>query len=150
MVIRADQHQVGQLGGSAVFPVPDVVGVQSAGGATAGDRAHAVTVLQGAAQPPVDLAGGAAGADDLAVAFEPDLIGGITGQVLAFGVGECRTQMQCAGALLHIEMHHHGGVLAVGSAGRFGVPAGLDQTQKCLIPDGNGAAFSDTRSLLSP
>jgi hypothetical protein len=27
MVIWADQHQVGQLGGTAVFPVADVVGV---------------------------------------------------------------------------------------------------------------------------
>ncbi len=94
VVKRADQDQVGQLGGAAVFPVPDVVGVQTAGGPAAGDRAAAVAVLQGAAQPPADRAGGPPGADDLAVAFEPDLAGGITGQVLAFGVGEQRTQMQ--------------------------------------------------------
>ncbi|WP_231110712.1 DUF222 domain-containing protein [Mycobacterium avium] len=40
---------LGQFGGAAVFPVPQVVGVQSAGGATAGDRAAAVAVFEGAA-----------------------------------------------------------------------------------------------------
>ena len=57
VVIRAYQHQVDQLGGAAVFPVPDVVGVQTAGGATAGNRARGVAVLERAAQPPVDLTG---------------------------------------------------------------------------------------------
>jgi hypothetical protein len=27
VVIRAEQYQIGQLGGAAVFPMPDVVGV---------------------------------------------------------------------------------------------------------------------------
>ena len=94
VVIGADQHQVGQLGGAAVFPVPDVVGVQTAGGATTGNRAGAVAVLQRAAQPAADQPGRPAGADDLAVTFEPDFAGGITGQVSAFGLGEQRTQMQ--------------------------------------------------------
>ncbi|ETB37964.1 hypothetical protein MAHJHV53_48280 [Mycobacterium avium subsp. hominissuis] len=49
VVIGADQDQVGQFGGAAVFPVPQVVGVQAAGGATAGDRAAAVAVFEGAA-----------------------------------------------------------------------------------------------------
>ena len=35
VVERAEQDQVGQFGGAAVFPVPDVVGVQSAGGPAA-------------------------------------------------------------------------------------------------------------------
>ena len=100
VVIGADQHQVGQLGGAAVFPVPDVVGVQTAGGSTTGNRAGAVAVLERTAQPAVDQAGRPPGADDLAVTFEPDFTGGITGQVSAFGLGEQRTQMQRSGALL--------------------------------------------------
>jgi hypothetical protein len=86
MVIRAYQHQVEQLGETAVLPVPDVVGVQTAGGTTAGNRARGVAVLERAAKPPVDQAGRSAGADDLAVTFEPDFTGGITGQLSAFGV----------------------------------------------------------------
>jgi hypothetical protein len=50
-----------------------------------------MAVLQRAAQPAVDGAGGSAGADRLAVAFEPDFAGGITGQILAVGVGQQRT-----------------------------------------------------------
>ena len=57
MVIRTDQHEVVQFGGAAVFPVPDVMGVQTAGGAAAGDRAGGVAVLEGAAQPAVDHPG---------------------------------------------------------------------------------------------
>ena len=132
VVIRAYQHQVGQLGGAAVFPVPDVVCVQTAGGTTAGNRAHGVAVLERAAKPPVDHAGRSAGADDLAVTFEPDFTRGITGQVSALGVGEQRTQMQRGGALLNVEVHHHSGVLPVWAAGRLGVPAGLDQAHKRL------------------
>ena len=88
MVIGAEQDEVVQLGGTAVFPVPDVVGVQTAGGATAGDRAHGVAVLECAAQPSVDQPRRAAGTDGLAGTFEPDFTGGITGHVLAFGVGQ--------------------------------------------------------------
>ena len=88
MVIRADQHQVAQLGGTAVLPVPDVVGVQTAGGPTARNRTGGVAVLQRAAKPPVNHPGCSAGADGLTVAFKPDFTGGITGQVLAFGVGQ--------------------------------------------------------------
>jgi hypothetical protein len=40
---------LGQFGGAAVFPVPQVVGVQTAGGPTAGHRAHGVAVFEGAA-----------------------------------------------------------------------------------------------------
>ena len=67
VVIGAEQHQVVQLGGAAVFPVPEVVGVQTAGGPTAGNRAHGVAVFERAAQPPVDQPGRPAGTDDLAV-----------------------------------------------------------------------------------
>ena len=96
VVIGAEEHEVGQLGGAAVFPVPDVVCVETAGGSTAGNRAGGVAVLECTAQPAVDQAGRPPGADGLPVAFEPDFTGGITGQVSAFGVGEQRTQMQRA------------------------------------------------------
>ena len=75
------------------------MGVQTTGGATARNRAHAVAMLQRAAKPPVDQPGRPAGTNGLAVTFEPDFAGGITGQVAAFGVGEQRTQMQCRSAL---------------------------------------------------
>ena len=91
-----------------------------------------MAVLEGAAKPPIDHAAGSAGADDLAVALEPDFTGGVTGQVSALGVGQQRTQMQRGGALGHIDVHHHGGVVAVGPPRRLGVPAGLDQPDKRL------------------
>ena len=112
--------------------VPEVVGMQTAGGTAAGYRAGGVAVLECAAQPPADRAGGAPGADDLTVTFEPHFTGGITAQVLAFGVGEQRTQMQRGGALGDVEVGHHGGVLPVRAAGGLGIPAGLDQAQKRL------------------
>src|SRR6185312_11007416 len=111
MVIGAEQDQVGQLGRAAVFPVPDVVGVQTAGGIAAGNHTGAVAVFEGAAQPPVDQPGRSARADDLAVALEPHFTAGITGQLAAFGVAEQRAQMQGGGALLNVEVCHHGGVL---------------------------------------
>ena len=126
MVIRAYQDQVEQFGRTAVFPVPDVVCVQTAGGPAAGNRARGMAVLEGTAKPPADHAGRSAGADDLAVTFEPDFTGGVTGQVSAFGVGEQRAQMQRGGALRHIDVHHHGGVLPVWPPGRLVVPSGLD------------------------
>ncbi|OBB58799.1 hypothetical protein A5757_15280 [Mycobacterium sp. 852013-51886_SCH5428379] len=49
VVKRADQGQVPQFGGAAVLPVLQVVGVQAAGGPTAGDHAGLVAVLEGAA-----------------------------------------------------------------------------------------------------
>ncbi|OBI90214.1 hypothetical protein A5661_03175 [Mycobacterium asiaticum] len=109
----------------------EVVGVQTAGGPAAGHRTRGVAVLE-AAQAAVDLAGGAPGADGDTVAFEPHLVGGITAEVLAFGLGQHRTQMQRGGGLVHIQVHDHGGVLAVRAAGHIGVPAGLDQRQECF------------------
>ena len=99
VVIGAEEHEVGQLGRAAVFPVPDVVCVQTAGGSAAGNRAGGVAVLERTAQPAVDQAGRPPGADELPVTFEPHFTGGITGQVSAFGLGEQRTQMQRSGAL---------------------------------------------------
>ncbi len=130
MVVGADQDQVGQLGGAAVFPVPDVVGVQAAGGAAPWDRARIVAVLEGAAKPPADHPGGPGGADGFAVALEPDLTGGITGQVLAFGLREQWTQMQRGNAALDVKVCHHGGVLPMGAAGGLGVPARFDQAHE--------------------
>src|SRR5829696_6470163 len=93
MMVGAYQHQVEQLGGPAVLPVPDVVGVQTPGGTTTGNRARGMAMLQRTAKPPVDQAGGSPGADDLAVAFKPHLTGGITGQISAVGAPENMTKM---------------------------------------------------------
>ena len=84
MVVGAEQDEVGQLGGAAVFPMPDVVGVQAAGRSAAGNRAGAVAVFEGTAKPSVDDPGRSAGADHLAAAVEPDLTGCIAGQVSTF------------------------------------------------------------------
>ena len=96
VVIRAQQHQVVQLGGPAVFPVHDVMGVQTAGGPATRHRARGVAVLQRTAQPAADQPRRPPRPDRLPVAFEPHLTGGITGQVLAISIGEQRTQMQRA------------------------------------------------------
>ena len=93
MVIRAQQHQVGKVGGAAVFPVPNVMSMQTTGGATARNRTAGIAVLECATQPPIDGAGHPARTDDPAVASEPHFTGGITGQVPAIGVAEQRTQM---------------------------------------------------------
>jgi hypothetical protein len=46
VVVGADQCEVVEFGLAAVFPVPDVVGVQTAGGSAAGDDAAAVAVFE--------------------------------------------------------------------------------------------------------
>ncbi len=86
VMIGADQHQVVQLGKAAVFPMPDVVGMQTTSGATTGNRARAVAVLQGTAQPTGDQPRRPPGADDLPVTFKPHLTGGITHQISALGL----------------------------------------------------------------
>ena len=132
LVVRAYQHQVGKVGGTAVFPVPEVMGVQATGRSATGNRARGIAVLEGTTKPAADRAGCSAGADDLTGALEPDLTAGITGQIAAVGIRQQRTQMQRRGALLHIDVHHHGGVLPMGPARRLGVPAGLHQPHKRL------------------
>ena len=131
-MMGADQDQVGQLGGAAVFPVLDVVCVQTAGGPATGNRAGGMAVFQGAAKPSVDQPGGPPGTDDLTVAFEPRFTGGITGQVPTFRLRQQRAQMQGSDPLLDVHMHHHGGVVSVRAAAHLGVPAGLDQPQERL------------------
>ena len=117
-MVRADQHEVVQFGFAAVLPMPYVVCVQTPGRFTAGHRTGGVAVLECAAQPAVDQPGRSPGADGLPVAFEPHFTGGVAGQVSAVGVGEQRTQMKRCGLGLDIEVHHHGGVMAVGPADR--------------------------------
>ena len=136
VMVGAQQHQVGQLSGTAVFPVPDVVGVQTSGGATARNHAHAVATLQRATKPPADQAGRTAGTDGLAVTFEPNFTRGIARQESPFGVGEQWTQVQGGSALLNVDVHHHGRVLRVWASRCIGVPAGLDEAHKRLAGGG--------------
>jgi hypothetical protein len=91
-----------------------------------------MAMLEGTTKPPVDHPRRSARANDPPGALEPNLAGGITGQVPTFGIGEQRTQMQRGDALLDIEMDHHGGVLSMRAAGGVGVPPGLDQAQERL------------------
>ena len=113
MMIGAEQHQVVQLGVAAVFPMPDVVCVQTPGSPTTGHRTSAVAVLERTAKPTIDQTRRPASADNLSVTFKPHLTGGITAQVSAICLREQRTQMQLRGALLDVEMHDHGRVLSV-------------------------------------
>ena len=71
VVIGAEEHQVRQLGCAAVFPMQDVVCMQTAGRSTTRNRARSVAVLERTAQPAVDQAGRPPGADDQTVTFEP-------------------------------------------------------------------------------
>ena len=107
--------------------MPDVVCVQTPGSPTTGHRTSAVAVLERTAKPTIDQTRRPTSADNLSVTFKPHLTGGITAQVSAICLREQRTQMQLRGALLDVEMHHHGGVLSVRPASHLGVPAGLDQ-----------------------
>ena len=74
--------------------------------------------------------------DHLAVTFEPHLTGGITQQVPAVRIREQRTQMQRSDALLHVDVHHHGGAMPVRAPRRLGVPPRIDQTHKRLTRGG--------------
>src|ERR1700742_195261 len=128
--------------------MPDVVGGQPSGGVTAGNCARAVAVLERTAKPPIDQPRGTTGANDLAVTFEPDFAGGITGQVSTFGVGEQRTQMQCRSTLFDVDVHHYGGVLPVRASRRIGVPAGLDEAHKRLAGGGQrGSLIWSARAI---
>ena len=46
VMVGADEDQILQFGKAAVFPMNDVMRVQTAGGAAAGDHAAVVAVLQ--------------------------------------------------------------------------------------------------------
>ena len=118
VMVGAQEHEVVQFSGAAVFPVLDVVGVQTAGRPAAGHRAGGVAIFQGTTQPAVDRACGAAGTDGLAVAVEPHLTRGVTRKVLALGVGEQRSQMQLRDTVFDVEVHDHRGALPVGPARR--------------------------------
>jgi hypothetical protein len=49
VMVRTDQDEIVEFGGSAVLPMHDVVGVQTTGGSATGDHAAAITMLQHAA-----------------------------------------------------------------------------------------------------
>jgi hypothetical protein len=91
-----------------------------------------MAVLECTTKPAVDLTGRPPGADDLTVTFEPHFTGRIAAQESAISLGQQRTQMQRSRALLDVEMHHHGGVVAVWPTGHLGVPPRLDQTHERL------------------
>lgn len=126
----ADQNQVVQLGEPAILPVLDVMGVQTAGGSASGYHAAAVAMLQSAAQPAAHGAGLSSRPDHHALAFEPDLAGGIAGQVPAVGIGEQWTQMQGRDAALEVDVHDHGGALPVRTGSHIGIPPGYDQAHE--------------------
>lgn len=130
VVIRADEHEVLEVGGAAVFPVHDVMGMKAACCPTAGNHTAMVAVFQGAAQSAADGPRGPSRANGLTVAFQPYLAGGVAQEVLAFLVGEHRTQMQCGDAVLDVQMHCDRGVLTVRAARHFSVPAGFDQAHE--------------------
>ena len=132
VMIGAYQHQVVQLGGPAVFPVPDVVSVQTAGGSAAGNRTRGVAVLEGTAKPAVDQAGRPPGADDLRRRVRTTLhrwhhTKGIGGRPRRAADPDA-AQRRAA----HVQVHHHGGVMPVGPARGLGVPPGLDQPHERL------------------
>ena len=60
MVVAARHDQVGRIGGSPLGPMAQMVGVQPAGAATAGEATAPVSLPQLVGQPPGDLAGAAA------------------------------------------------------------------------------------------
>ena len=95
---------------------------RSAGGPAAGDHAAAVAVFQGAAQASADLPGRPPGADDLAVAFQPDLAVRLAHQVPAVLLGQKRPQMHSGVAAFDVQMHDHGGVLPMRAACHVGCP----------------------------
>ena len=85
----------------------------------------------------------------LAVMFEPDFAGGITGQVAAFGLRQQRTQMQCRSALSHVEVHHHGGVLPVWrQAASASQPASIRRMNASAVLC-NGAADLSARAVIA-
>jgi hypothetical protein len=46
MMVRADQHEVVEFGAAAVFPMPNVMSVQTPGGPATGNRAGGMAVLE--------------------------------------------------------------------------------------------------------
>jgi hypothetical protein len=78
VMIRTQQDKVVQLGRAAVFPMPDVMGVQTTSSAATRHRTRPMAMLEGTTKPTVDHPRGSTRADDLPVTFEPHLTGGIT------------------------------------------------------------------------
>ena len=86
VMVGTHQDKVVQLGGAAVFPMQDVVGVQTTSGATTGHRTRGMAMLEGSTKPAVDHPRRSPGSDDLPVTFEPDFAGGVTQQVTTLGL----------------------------------------------------------------
>ncbi len=93
VMIRTHQDKVVQLGWAAVFPMPDVMGMQTASGATTGHRTRGMAMLEGTTKPAVDHPRRSSGSDDLAVPFEPDFAGGVTQQIAAVSLRQQRAQV---------------------------------------------------------
>ena len=146
VMVRADEDEIVQLGQAAVLPMLEVVGVQAAGRAAAGHHTTAIPMLQRPTQPPIDRTGGPAGADRAPGPFEPHLAGRIAAQVLAFGVGEQRPQMQRPDLLVDVDVDDHGGVLAMRAPRHLAVPAGGDQLHERI----HGIRHRRTRNALIP
>jgi len=130
VMVSADQRQILEFGGAAVFPVPQVLGMQTPGGPTPRNHACLVAMFQCPAQPAADRSSGPPGPDHSAVAFEPHLAGRIAQQESAIVLGEQRPQMQRCDAVLHVDVHHRGGALPVRAPRHLGIPAGLDHTHE--------------------
>src|SRR6202012_2696197 len=107
-------HQVVQLRRAAVFPVLDVMGVQTVAGCAAGNSARGVPALERAAELTIDRAGRSTATDCFTLAFEPHFTGGVAGQVLPLGFREQWAQMEGSNPLLDIYVHHQCCALAVG------------------------------------
>ena len=54
VMIRTQQDEVVQLGRAAVFPMPDVMGVQTTSSATTRHRTRGMTMLEGTTKPTVE------------------------------------------------------------------------------------------------
>ena len=124
----ADEDEVPQFGGSVVFPVDDVVCVESAGGVTAGDAAGAIAAFEGAADPSGDLPGGACSAERDPMVFEPRLEPCVTGQVAALRLAQRGAECERGVVRSGFEVHDDGGAVAVGPLGNLGVPAVFAET----------------------
>ena len=146
VMVRTDEDEIVQLGQAAVLPMLEVVGVQAASRAAAGHHTAAIPMLQRPTQPPIDCARRAPGADRVPGAFEPHLTGCIAGQVPALGISEQRPQMQRPDLLVDVDVHDHGGVLAMRAPRHLAVPAGGDQLHERI----HGIRHRRTRNALIP
>jgi hypothetical protein len=110
VVEPAQGEEISGVGGSAVFPVVDVVDLQAGGAVAAGDGAAAVAVFDGASELSVDVAGLASGVERGAGGVVGDgADGGVAEEVAALVVGqgeaEVGHQLRAVGSGLEVEVH---------------------------------------------